>query len=696
MLSSLLPTLIIGTLGVLSAKRNVVVVAEPIECAGGPEKAFVLLGPTGDNSLRNNGVWQGLYEAWTGDVYNACDVQIHPTMNTPHTEESLESSVMDTLHTLYEDVLKGHDGWECKAFNGDCKPETFYDTLVTGNVNIQNKTEWGRNPMQQTETMIPAMEPYNTISVYMSIPPSSYGSWATACAQNFGVDRVYVGAEKPFGDDLVGAQELYYQITVDSELPQDHLLLVDHWLSFFMIANLPNFRSVLYQCLDGLDESTWGSQSISKIVITEHESRGLEGRGGFFDGVGQVRDMHQSHLLQLLGYLLIDPSTTTEGLGAAKLDVFQNVAVTGCTHGQYNNWLYEKKLGYHEKFADATYSTMDLDMNMDQWKDTELILTTGKKMDAMIYTVDLYQNGGSGRITIDYGAESTGMADIKVTGWPLADGAESCTVTLPAPGFDSTGTITMTSSVHDDLSTKLVSYDTEELYFPKAYATMLGRMINKEYGSGFVSYPEVEQQWTVITAGDESICMDPPGANVPVYMPPSCCGNTPPDVCFTEDTVQDLYDVKFACNDENDKKWKCLNFYQDKCDLPWDPPECATYVPDINDCKMAPGCTDDPRFEFKYKSKVKGDCSHVAKKPKKRCNKKMEDGKVVRDSCPSTCGMPQCTCVDMSHNFKVVTDGGAFRQSCHTIDSENYFACSYAKVMKNCPVACGYEGCLLQ
>lgn len=75
------------------------------------------------------------------------------------------------------------------------------------------------------------------------------------------------------------------------------------------------------------------------------------------------------------------------------------------------------------------------------------------------------------------------------------------------------------------------------------------------------------------------ICMDPPAGAVMVYQPPSCCGNTPPEVCYTDKSVQDLYDVKFACHPDNDVRWHCLNFYQAKCKQAWDPPECADYVP---------------------------------------------------------------------------------------------------------------------
>merc|ERR1712032_363727 len=342
----------------------------------------------------------------------------------------------------------------------------------------------------------------------------------------------------------------------------------DHWLSFHMVTNLPDFQKVIIECL-GVE---WSSESFSKIVITEHETRGLDGRGGFFDGVGQVRDLIQSHLLQVLGLLIIDPQD--DDRAKAKLDVFQNVSVRTCSHGQYDGFLLEPKLGYHAKFADATFSTMFLYMLMENWKETSLEITTGKEMGTTLYTVEMYQAGGPGLLTIDVGAEEVGVADIKVSDWPLVN--EECSVVVPAPGFDNDKDMEMSSTTNEEgTMTMLVSYDTDSLYFPKPYAVLLGRMLTKDYSNGFVTYPEVHQSWAVITAGSPSICNDPPGGATLVYKPPDSCGNDPPKVCYTDDTVQYLYDVVYGCSPENDITWKCLNFYQDKCGLEWDPPECA-------------------------------------------------------------------------------------------------------------------------
>ena len=153
-----------------------------------------------------------------------------------------------------------------------------------------------------------------------------------------------------------------------------------------------------------------------------------------------------------------------------------------------------------------------------------------------------------------------------------------CSVVVPVPDFDNNKEMEMTSTKNDEESmTMLVLYDTDSLYFPKPYAALLSCMLTHDYSNGFVTYPKVNQSWKVITEGFPSICNDPPGGVTIVYKSPDTYGNTPPKVCYTNDTVQDLYDVEYACSPENDVKWKCLNFYQDKCGLEWNPPECDDY-----------------------------------------------------------------------------------------------------------------------
>jgi len=511
------------------------------------KQAFVLLGPTGDNSLRNNGVWQGLFEAWTAGVYDSSTVVIHPAMNTPHDVPELHEKFINSVTPLYE-TLQQTSGWECKQ--PDCSPETLWADIKP-NINIWD----GRDANAQAQDMIPSLEGYDKIQLYLSVPPYTFGDWAAAAANNWGPERTIVAAEKPFGVSIEDADELFAGIT--ALLPPQNLLIVDHWLSFFMIKNLPEFQHIVAGKLGC--EGKW-NECFDKIVVTEHETRGLENRGKFFDGVGQVRDMMQSHLLQTFALSLINVARSDRP--EAKLEVFDQLKVTNCVHGQYDGWLFEDNLYFHPDFADATYSTMYLDMLSDDWKDVAVEYTTGKKMGLMLYTVDFHQKGGPGVMTIDIGAESVGKADIMVTNWPLQDSDD---FEAPYPGFDDSARFTQSPAVSENGNGFILSYDTSALYFPKPYAVMLKGMIEANYGDAFVTYPEVHQSWIVVTAGDESLCLDPPGGKVDIYDTPQTCGNNPPDVCYTGQTVQHVYDVTFECTADNNLQYEDVSLYQEKC-----------------------------------------------------------------------------------------------------------------------------------
>ena len=149
-------------------------------------------------------------------------------------------------------------GMQARRFN----PEAMW-VDVEPNINIWD----GRYADAQAEYMIPALVDYSVIDVYLSIPPSAFGDWASAAATNWGSDRVNVAAEKPFGTSTEDADNLYDSIT--ELLPEDHLLIVDHWLSFSMVKNLPTFRSIMESSIG----VSWSDKSFSKIVVTEDETR---------------------------------------------------------------------------------------------------------------------------------------------------------------------------------------------------------------------------------------------------------------------------------------------------------------------------------------------------------------------------------------------------------------------------------------
>lgn len=513
--------------------------------------AFVFLGATGDNALRPSGVWSGLYEAFTGGVFDKDSVGIHVAMNTPHTLDELHEKVVASLTPLYQE-LKNNTGWKCRVKDGDCSPQRLLQDVV---VNI-----WpGRDANAQAANMTASLADYLRVTVYLSIPPFVFGSWSKAAVDNWGEgpkNRVHIAAEKPFGTSLADADKLHQSI-LDAGVQESNLHLVDHWLSFFMNKNLPTFRPIVERLL-GID---FDNKDIAKIVITEFETRGLEGRGEFFDGVGQVRDMVQSHLLQVMALTLIDP-TSNAIVSDAKLAVFKETKVSGCRFGQYDGFLFEPKLKFHNASADATLCQVFLDVGLSAWKGVTMVIQTGKDMGETLYTVDFYQRGGKGVLTYEVGKEETGVAGIKVKNWPLKD---STSFQAPLPGFGNSKTMTVQPQVCPMGNGYILNYSNPDMYFPKPYAIMAAALLQEDYSKAFVSYPECHTSWQIVTASGNSECLDPPPQNVEVYSPPQTCGNVPPKVCFKNETVKDLYDVTFACTPTHDIKYSNVSLYQAKC-----------------------------------------------------------------------------------------------------------------------------------
>merc|ERR1712054_576151 len=94
---------------------------------------------------------------------------------------------------------------------------------------------------------------------------------------------------------------------------------------------------------------------------------------------------------------------------------------------------------------------------------------------------------------------------------------------------------------------------------------MISALLSGEYGQAFVTYPECHRSWQVVTGTSPAECLDPPPAKVAVYQPPAACKHTPLAVCYNGTTVEQLYDVTFACSSAHDKLYSNVSLYQAKC-----------------------------------------------------------------------------------------------------------------------------------
>jgi glucose-6-phosphate 1-dehydrogenase len=220
---------------------------------------------------------------------------------------------------------------------------------------------------------------------YFAIPPNVFAETAVAIKKTTmqdeanGWTRLIV--EKPFGRDLESFEAL--NKTLSEHFTEDHLYRIDHYLGKEMVQNLSvlRFSNIWF-------EPVWNTDSIKNVILTFKEPFGTEGRGGYFDHYGIIRDILQNHLLQVCTLLAMECPTTIEGEGAGKAIRDAKVAVL---NAMSTIKLEDVVLGQYEGYADdptiinkttntPTFACIRLYINTPRWHGVPFIIKAGKAL----------------------------------------------------------------------------------------------------------------------------------------------------------------------------------------------------------------------------------------------------------------------------------------------------------------------------
>lgn len=212
--------------------------------------------------------------------------------------------------------------------------------------------------------------------VYLSVPPGAM----RAMIEMLGTSGIAEGArlivEKPFGIDLKSAKEL--NATLQEVVGEDQVFRIDHFLGKEAAQNI-----LVLRFANGLFEPAWNRDHIAYVQIDVPEDLDIEGRAGFYESTGALRDMVSTHLLQLLGFVALEPPVhlSAESLHEEKKKVFDAVApidVDRVVFGQYEG--YREEDGVDEDSGVETFVAMELRVNTWRWSDVPFFLRTGKAM----------------------------------------------------------------------------------------------------------------------------------------------------------------------------------------------------------------------------------------------------------------------------------------------------------------------------
>jgi len=222
---------------------------------------------------------------------------------------------------------------------------------------------------------------------YFAVPPSAIGTLIEEIAERRSAEGwVRLVIEKPFGHDLESAKEL--NALLQKNFTEEEVFRIDHYLGKETVQNMLALRFA-----NGIFEPIWNRQFIDHVQITVAESIGIEGRAGYYEQAGAIRDIFQNHLLQLVAITAMEPPIdfTADMVRNEKLKVLKAMHTPGPKHivrGQYGPGFVEgvEVPGYREEQGVDPSSTTDtfvaakLFVDNWRWADTPFYVRMGKRL----------------------------------------------------------------------------------------------------------------------------------------------------------------------------------------------------------------------------------------------------------------------------------------------------------------------------
>jgi len=240
-----------------------------------------------------------------------------------------------------------------------------------------------------------------TLVNYFSVAPFLFDDICKGLAHaGLTTERVRVVLEKPIGRDLASSQEI--NDVVSSVFSEEQIYRIDHYLGKETVMNLLALRFA-----NSIFTTNWDHNTIDHVQITVAEEVGIEGRWGYFDESGQLRDMVQNHLMQILTLVAMEPPVNMDGdsIRNEKLKVLKALRpITRdnvnkkTVRGQYAAGFIQGKAvpGYNEEEGGNPGSTTEsfvairVDIDNWRWAGVPFYLRTGKRMTSKRSEVVIY------------------------------------------------------------------------------------------------------------------------------------------------------------------------------------------------------------------------------------------------------------------------------------------------------------------